>query len=177
MQNAETDTDHPCFFTFGRGFTSQDAPKADVAVGYSALYIVKGYTIWMNGGRGSVAFNANNWFGVAGDAGVYHGYVGEGLTGETYMLGPRFSSHKFDRLVPFAQALFGGSHFSVSTGGITGGRNEFTFGLGPGADILLGSGRRVALRLEGDFVGIRSSGSTTDSARLSVGLAYRFGQK
>ena len=144
---------------------------------YSPLYILKGYTIWMNGASGSVALSVNNWFGVAGDFGVYHGYPSESLTGETYTFGPRFSHRKLDRLVPFAQALFGGSHFSASSGGITGGGTEFSFGLGGGDDIGLGSSRKFALRLEGDYFGIQSGGSTTSSVRLSVGFVYRIGNK
>jgi outer membrane immunogenic protein len=131
----------------------------------------------MNGASGSAAFNLNHWFGVAGDFGVYHGDPSESLTGETYVFGPRFSYRKLDRLVPFAQALFGGSHFSASSGGITGGGNEFAFTLGGGADIGLGSSRQFAVRLEGDYFGIRSSGSTTGSTRLSAGIVYRIGSK
>jgi hypothetical protein len=156
---------------------AQDAPAVDVAVEYSPLYIVKGYTIWNNGGSGSVAFNANSWFGVAGDVGGYLGHIPQALTGETYTFGPRFSYRKLDRVVPFAQALFGGSHFSESTGGITGGGTQFTFAVGGGADIGLGSSRKFALRLGGDYFGIRSSGSTTPSVRPSVGIAYRIGGK
>jgi len=63
--------------------TAQTMPSADVAVGYSPLYILKGYTIWMNGGRSSVAVNANNWFSVAGDFGAYVGHVPQIFTGET----------------------------------------------------------------------------------------------
>ena len=62
------------------------------------------------------------------------------------MAGPRFSYRKLNGLVPFAQALFGGSHFSASSGGITGGGNEFAFGLGGGADLGLGSSRKFGLR-------------------------------
>jgi outer membrane immunogenic protein len=152
-------------------------PEAEVAAGYSALYILKGYTIWMNGASGSVAFNANHWFGVAGDFGVYHGYPAESLTGETYTFGPRFSYRKLPRLVPFAQALFGGSHFSASSGGITGGGNEFAFGLGGGADFILRRNNKFAVRPQFEYFGIRSSGSTTPSVRLSIGLVYRIGKK
>ncbi len=156
---------------------AQDVPKADVSVGYSPLYIIKGYTIWMNGGSASIAVNANHWFGVVGDFGGYVGHVPGTLSGETYTFGPRFSYRKLDRrVVPFAQALFGGSHFSQSTGGITGGGTQFTFALGGGAD-LVGPKGRFALRLEGDYFGIRSSGSTTPSMRLGVGIVYRIGNK
>lgn len=156
---------------------AQDTPKADVAVEYSPLYILKGYTIWMNGGSASVAVNTNHWFGVVGDFGGYVGHVPDIFSGETYTFGPRFSYRKLDPIVPFAQALFGGSHFSQSTGGITGGGTQFTFALGGGADIGLGSSRKFALRLEGDYFGIRSSGSTTPSVRLGVGIVYRIGKK
>jgi hypothetical protein len=108
------------------------------------------------------------------------GHVPEVLTGETYTVGPRISFRKIARLpkaVPFVQVLFGGSHFSQSTGGITGGGNQFAFALGGGGDFGLGSSQNFALRLEGDYFGIRSSGSTTPSIRLSAGIAYRFGNK
>jgi hypothetical protein len=156
---------------------AQETPAVDVRVAYSPLYILKGFTIWMNGGSGSVAFNANHWFGIAGDFGAYVGHIPQSFTGETYMAGPRFTYRKLNGFVPFAQALFGGSHFSESSGGITGGGNEFAFGLGGGADLGLGSSRKFGLRLEGDYFGIRSSGSTTSSARLSAGIVYRIGNR
>jgi hypothetical protein len=156
-----------------------DAPRGDVAVGYSPLYILKGYTIWMNGGSASASFDVNNWLGVVGDFGGYVGHVPETISGETYMAGPRFYYRKLrsDRLVPFGQALFGGSHFSESTGGITGGGSQFTFALGGGADIALGSSSKFALRPAIEYVGIQSSGSTTSAARFSIGIVYRFGKK
>jgi len=156
---------------------AQDTPVADVTVKYSPLYILKGLTIWMNGGSGTVAFNANRWFSVAGDFGVYVGHIPETLTGETYTFGPRFSYRKLARVVPFAQALFGGSHFSQYSGGITGGGTQFTFALGGGGDVGFGGSRKFALRLEGDYFGIRSSGATTPAMRLAAGIAYRFGNK
>jgi hypothetical protein len=156
---------------------AQGVPQAEVSVGYSGLYILKGFTIWNNGGSGSVAVNANNWFGVACDFGAYLGHVPESLTGETYLFGPRFSYRKAGNVVPFAQALFGGSHFSESTGGITGGGTQFTFAVGGGADIGLGSSRKFALRPQIDFLGIQSQGSITPSVRLSIGIVYRIGQK
>lgn len=160
----------------------QVAPAAEISVQYSPLYILKGYTIWNNGVSASASKNVNNWLGFVGDFGVYRGHVPEALTGETYMMGPRLAYRKFDRFAPFAQdlffqALFGGSHFSESTGGITGGGSQFTFALGGGVDIGLGSARQFALRPQLEYVGIRSAGSTTPAARLSVGIVYRIGHR
>jgi hypothetical protein len=164
-------------FSLLAGFSlAQNTPAADTAVAYSPLYIVKGFTIWNNGGSASVAVNANQWFGVVGDFGGYVGHIPQTLAGETYMAGPRFSYRKLDRVVPFAQALFGGSHFSESTGGITGGGNEFAFALGGGTDVGLGASRKFALRLGADYLGIRSSGSTTSAVRLNFGIVYRIGK-
>src|SRR5215469_1131476 len=82
----------------------QDAPVADVAIGYSHFHILQGLTIPTEGGSGSVAFYPNNWFGVVGDFGVYHGSPGVSLTGETYTFGPRLSYRKIHRFEPFVQA-------------------------------------------------------------------------
>ena len=160
---------------------AQVAPTADISVQYSPLYILKGYTIWNNGVSASAGRNLNDWLGLVGDFGVYRGHVPEPLTGETYMAGPRFTYRKFDRFIPFAQdlffqGLFGGSHFSESTGGITGGGSQFTFALGGGVDIGLGSARKFALRPQLEYVGIHSAGSTTPAVRLSLGIVYRIGQ-
>jgi hypothetical protein len=159
---------------------AQNTTGADVSVQYSPLYILKGYTIWMNGVSASAERNVNNWLGFAGDFGVYRGHVPESLTGETYLVGPRFTDRKFGKVIPFAQdlffqALFGGSHFSESTGGITGGGSQFTLALGGGADIGLGRTQRFALRPQLAYVGVRSGGSTTPSVRISIGIVYRIG--
>lgn len=73
---------------------AQDTPKADVAAGYSFLWIGQGFTFFMNGGSGSVALNVNNWLGAVGDFGAYHASPGVSLTAETYTFGPRFSYRK-----------------------------------------------------------------------------------
>lgn len=98
------------------------------------------------------------------------------------MAGPRFTYRRFGRFVPFAQdlffqGLFGGSHFSESTGGITGGGSQFTFALGGGLGIGLGSARKFALRPQLEYVGIRSAGSITPAVRLSVGISYGIGRR
>jgi hypothetical protein len=131
----------------------------------------------MTGVGGAIAVNTNDWLGVVGDFGVYFGHVGPSITGETYTFGPRLSFRKPGRLVPFAQALFGGSHFSIDTSGISGGGTEFTLGAGGGRDILLGASGKFALRGQVEYFGIRGTGSTTSSVRLSAGIVYRIGKK
>jgi len=159
------------------GVHAQATPAADVALQASFFNVLTGYTIAMGGASGSVALNANRWFGVAGDVGVYHGHPSESLTGETYTIGPRVSCRRFDRLVPYAEALFGGSHFSASSGGITGQGSQFAYTLGGGADIVLSRSGKAGLRLEGSYFGVRSGGATTPCTRLSAGIVFRVGKR
>jgi hypothetical protein len=158
---------------------AQGTPAAEVAGGYSHFHIIKGLTIGMDGGSGSAAFNANDWFGVVGDLGVYHSEpCCVDLTATTYTFGPRFSYRKSDRVVPFAQGLFGGSHFSTSYNGVSGsGGNHFTFGLGGGLDIAFGRSGKVALRPQGDYFGVRANSSTISNVRLSLQIVYRIGRR
>jgi len=158
---------------------AQDTPAAEVAAGYSHFHIIKGLTIGMDGGSASAAFNANDWFGVVGDLGVYHSEpCCVDLTATTYTFGPRFSYRKLDRVVPFAQALFGGSNFSTTFNGVTGsGGNHFAYGIGGGLDITLGRSGKAALRPQGDYFGVRVNGSTINNVRLSLGIVFRLGKK
>lgn len=155
---------------------AQDTPKVDITTGLSFLYVLKGLTIAMGGANGSVAFNANERFGVVGDFGIYHGHPSESLTGETYTFGPRVYFRRAKQRMFFAQALFGGSHFSASSGGISAGGTEFTFALGGGTDIALGSSGKFALRPQAEYVGLRAFGSTTNATRLSMGIVYHLGK-
>ena len=155
---------------------AQGVPQADVAVGYSQLLVVRGISLLMNGGSGAVAFNVNNWLGAVGDFGVYDGSPGAtGLTAESYTFGPRFSYRKSDKVVPFAQVLFGGQHASAVSGGFTG-LNALAFATGVGADIRLGRGG-VALRPQAEYFGFRANGGMANAVRLSVGIVFRIGKK
>jgi hypothetical protein len=158
---------------------AQDTPQADVAVGYSRLGVRKGYTLTLNGGSGSVAFNVNNWLGVVGDFGVNQVTSGSlaGLTAETYTFGSRFSYRRWHRFILFAEAVLGGVHASEVATGFTDASNAFAFGGGVGVDIGLDSGGRVALRPQLESYGFRAKGSTTNTNRFSIGIVFRIGKK
>jgi hypothetical protein len=160
-------------------YAQDTTPAAEVAFGYSHFHIIKGLTIGMDGGSGSAAFNANDWFGVVGDLGVYRSEpCCVALTATTYTFGPRFSYRKLGRVVPFAQVLFGGSNFSTTFNGVSGsGGNHFAFGGGGGLDIALSRSGKVALRPQGDYFGVRANGSTISNVRLSLEIVFRLGKK
>jgi len=156
---------------------AQSLPQADVAVNYSLLRVGTGNGYTLNGFSASAAYNINDWFGVVGDFGAYHG-AGFDLAVETYTFGPRFSYRKSQKIVPFAQALFGGSHASGSLGGFSAGSsNAFAFAFGGGADIVLGSSGKFAFRPQVEYFGFHSGGPTANAARISLGLVYHIGGK
>lgn len=100
----------------------ETTPRAEAFLGYSYLRVNPGSPIQginLNGGSGSIAFNANNWFGIVADFGDYKlsNLAVSGLpsvsadgTVFTYLFGPRLSSRRRDRVTPFVHALFGGAH-------------------------------------------------------------------
>ena len=157
---------------------AQQTPAADVSVGYSYFRVGGSGGANLNGFSASGAYNANQWFGVVGDLGVYHGSPsGVSVTATTYTFGPRFSYRESSKIVPFAQALFGGSHVSASAGGFSGSTNPFAFSFGGGADIGIGTSGKVALRPQVDYFGLRSNGSTSNCVRISVGIVFHIGER
>jgi hypothetical protein len=165
-----------CLFAAAVSF-AQDLPKADIAVDYSHLEVLKGYNINMNGASGSADYNFYRWLAVAADFGVYHGYPSESLTSETFTAGPRFTCRHFSRFQPFAEGLFGGSHFNLNSGGVTGGGSEPALAVGAGLDILFGQKKRFGLRFQRDYFFVRSAGQFTVDDRLSAGVVFRIGKK
>jgi outer membrane immunogenic protein len=155
--------------------SAQDAPKADIAVGFSNFTIAKGIPTNMSGVSGSVAVDASSWAGIAWDLGVYHG---AGLTAATYAVGPRFTLRTLGRFEPYGQVLFGGAHFSAGFNGLTNSSGgHFALALGVGTDIGLGKGGTFALRPQVDYFSVRVNGSGVSNARLGIGIVYRIGKK
>ena len=145
---------------------AEDAPKGDVATAYSFVHFGPGSNA--NGGSFSAAVNTNRWFGIAGDFGVYSESP---TTIFTFLAGPRLSLRERGQFTPYVETLIGDTHFTTT--GLPG-TNGFTVLLGGGVD--LGMSRSVALRPQFDYLAIRTGGSTLNTARISVGLAFRMGR-
>lgn len=148
---------------------AQGTPVVDVAGGFSAIQVVKGFSVTAYGGSGSVALNLNHWLGAVGDFGLYHASpFGPGLSAGTYTFGPRFSYRHWDKFTPFAHLLLGGVRYA---------NNGFVFGAGGGADIGLDRGGRFALRPQVEYFGFRANGSTANTLRAGIGIVFRIGKR
>ena len=147
---------------------ADETPAGDVAAGYSFMHFGSSGGN-AQGGSFSAAVNANRWFGIAGDFGVYSQSSTKTFT---YLAGPRFSVRTQSRITPYVETLFGGAH--LTTSGFPG-TNGFALLAGGGLD--LGMSRSVALRPQVDYVAIRSGGTTLNAARISLGVAFHFGSQ
>jgi opacity protein-like surface antigen len=153
----------------------------------------------MNGGSGSIAFNANDWLGVVADFG---GYKNGNITNSaapgasanatiiSYMFGPRLSYRKNATWTPFAQALFGGAHGNISAkaGGVSLGsqsQDKLALTVGGGLDAKVSD--HVAIRIiqaeyfmttfdagkAGSAAGVKVNHQ--NNIRLTFGIVFRFG--
>jgi len=150
--------------------SAQQAPRADISLGYS--YLREGFSGGSNaqGGNLSGAGYFNNWFGIAGDFGAYHvSESGISANTYTYLVGPRFSANRSGRTSLFVQALVGGDRLTAGGGSAHG----FSWSTGGGVEFALS--QHIALRPELDYIGLRFQNNTTHSARASVNIVFRFG--
>ncbi len=159
---------------------AQETPKAEVFGGYSYTRDVTDDQNFQ-GGTGSVAFNANNWFGVVGD---FAGYKATGLPSGvsaslfTYTFGPRVSYRKNEKATPFVHVLFGGARASASASAfgirISTSENAFAMAFGGGFDVK--ASPHVAIRLiQADYALTRFSSTTQNNIRISAGIVFRLG--
>lgn len=141
------------------------------------------------GGSGSLTYNASKWLGLTGELGVYHFLrdVSPLLGSNTqvrgqvvsYMFGPRLNLRKFDRFVPFAEFLLGGTHGGPEITG-TGNQSAFAVAAGGGVDMVLT--KKLAWRVaQMDYFMTNFSGPAVggnarqDNFRIGTGLVARFG--
>jgi hypothetical protein len=164
---------------------AQEYPKVDVFVGYSYLQANPGNGVdsfHLHGGSASGAYNFNDWLSGVADFGGYNNgnILNTGVNGTitTYLFGPRVSYHRFGRITPFGQVLFGGAHVGASAFGATGSQNGFAMSAGGGVDYSFT--RHFAIRpVQADYLltrfSVGSAGAQNqNNVRLSTGLIFRF---
>lgn len=164
---------------------AQETPKVEVAAYYSYVRVnpntsgVDNFNL--NGGGGSIAYNANNWLGFVAE---FNGYkVGDigGVNPQanifTYQFGPRVSFRGNDRFTPFVHALFGGARASTDLAGGTSSDNAFSMSVGGGVDAKLTE--HVAIRVaQVDWLLTRfdegAGRVNQNNFKYSGGIVFRF---
>jgi opacity protein-like surface antigen len=173
-------------------------PVAEVGFNYSFDHWNPSGTVpsfTENGGSGTVVYNVNSLFGVAGDLGVYHaGTIGNSTplalnnTTFTYLFGPRLTWRTHSRFTPYVQGLVGGARLSnafdagsptplLGTSG-----NDLAWEFGGGVDMRITD--HIAFKpVEVDYLMVRQNEpsvlqtSIANNLRYSAGVVFRFGSK
>jgi len=187
----------------GLGVYAQDAPKADLFLGYSFLRANSARNIpafTNNGGVGTFAWNFSNYIAGEAEFGGYHNgnihNIQFDTTEMTYLFGPRFSVNRGRNVMPYVHTLFGGIHLttslpvSVSPGGpvtrLAASQDNFAMALGGGLDIKVH--KRFLLRpIQLDYLMTRledfgqsgqpSQNRNQHNLRYAAGIAFTFGAR
>jgi hypothetical protein len=167
------------------GFTQAQVSSGNIFFGYSygSINLNHGRNIGMNGFEGSVEGKVVPFLGLVASISGHYGDQSNfptstssvSVAGSEYnfLFGPRVS-FSVKRVRPFAHALFGGSHISVSGREVHYSASDvsFAYALGGGLDYRLW--HVVGWRFQGDFLQTRFFGNTQNDGRFSTGLVLHF---
>jgi opacity protein-like surface antigen len=174
------------FFALSSALSSRAAaqvPKGNIYVGYSyaSADLNHNNRSNLNGWEGSLEGKVFPWVGIVVDInGLYGTNNFPTSSGEifhvnahdyNYLFGPRVSV-SIGKIRPFAHALFGAGHVSVSTLGYSASDTAFATALGGGLDYHLVP--LVSWRLQGDYLQTRFFGNTQNNGRFSTGIVLNF---
>jgi opacity protein-like surface antigen len=172
---------------FGVAAQAQERKTIDVFAGYSyvrANPATSGADSFnLNGGSASVAYNVNSWLSGVADFGAYTNSnilnSGVGGTLSTYLFGPRVSYHRYSRVTPFGEVLFGVAHTGADVLVTPSSQNAFAMTVGGGIDYRLN--QHFSIRpAKVDYLLTRFNEFNTTNAqsqnnlRVSTGIVFRF---
>jgi opacity protein-like surface antigen len=179
-----------CLLLFGTTpLFAADTPQFEIAGSYAFMRDTSRSDSFPGGWAVAGTGNVNSWIGVVTEVGGSHRscdncqrgpFASDAFRGTnlnirilTFMAGPRVASHANSLVTPFAQVLLGGSHIS---GGLEwdGALNTgFTYQPGGGVDVRVANG--IALRVQGDYRIIRTSGRNNKETRFLAGIVLSRG--
>ena len=176
----------PALLLFLTSFSSAQVSGGNAFFGYSygSIDLNHGGNTSMNGFEATLEGKVLPHIGLVADFSGHYGDRGDfptststaSVAGSEYdfLFGPRVSL-SVSRFRPFAEALFGGSHVSVSgRDGLHYSASDtgFTYALGGGLDYKVWG--PVGWRFQGDFVQTRFFGNTQNDGRFSTGIVLHF---
>lgn len=173
---------------------AQESPRGEVFGGFSFAHQGE---LNMPGWNGSFVVHLNDWFGLVADASGHYASEQEvfitspttnliatgNLSTLAYRFGPRFTSRASNRIAPFVQALFGGTHVVVKGSIPFGFRNAglsitesydgFAAAFGAGMDVTISD--HIAIRaIQIDYSMLRFAGDVSNGVRASTGFVIKF---
>lgn len=156
--------------------SAQDAPRFEVAGGYSLLRD-QDLSTRLHGWFASVGGSSGGGFGLVGEVGGNYKTVSvlnTQIKARIYsvLAGPKYTVSPTSRVSLFGQFLVGAARASTkASGSDSASETDFAFQPGGGVDIVLTGA--VGVRVGGDFRGVRSNGHTSNEGRFIAGLVFR----
>jgi hypothetical protein len=149
-------------------FSAKAQDKVELFGGYTYMRVDNSPSFNTNGWEFSGQYKFNDWLGAVADFdGHYGSPFGPHASINSFLFGPQVSFPA--RVSPFAQALFGGAHFSNH--GVT--DTSFSLAVGGGIDTRLTHG--IYWRIfQADYDLTHFFGSRQDNVRVSTGIVLRF---
>lgn len=163
----------------GSGTTVTDN-KFEVAAGYDYTRVnANPASNNLNGGFGSVQYNllSDQSFaaGVTLELADVTGKVaGVSTNAFSYMIGPTLEYRGSSWFQPFGHALFGDTRISLNNNAGSLSQNKFSFALGGGIDIPIGSGRFAIRPLQVDYLRTQFGQQSQNNFRYEAGVVLRF---
>lgn len=182
----------------------ENAPRMETFLGYTFTRANSATNIpsfSANGGSGQFVYNFGSVFGVVADLGAVHNGNIHGInldsTVANFLLGPRVSFHRWSRITPYVQTLFGGVYATTSTAvpelglvdSVPGGfnlratRQQTAFAMTAGGGLDIKISKHVSFRpaqLEYFLTRLHDYRSGTDNNqnnfRYSAGFNFTFGE-
>jgi opacity protein-like surface antigen len=160
---------------------ADEAPNVEVFGGYSHFLCDKGtfHTSGnLNGWNASVAFNAEQYFGIVADfGGVYGTVANTDVKIHSFLFGPKFAMrNKFtllkEKATPFAQALFGATNNIYGSTSA----NNFAMTLGIGLDYDVRD--KITIRVaQAEYLMTRANSDNFHNFRYSGGIVLKLGKR
>lgn len=156
---------------------AQNDSKVNIFGGYQFTHVALGHDINgfnLNGWNAALSGYVSRYLGVSADvSGNYGSPFGVSNKTYTYLIGPVVRFPNRSKMTPFGHVLFGGAHLNVSSLGIGGSDNSFSWAMGGGVDVYQNS--RFSIRLaQADWLRTQFADSTQSNFRCSGGVVLKF---
>ena len=156
---------------------AQEHSTVDIFGGYQFTQVALGHDIHgfnLNGWNASLSGYFSKYLGVSSDfSGNYGSPFGVSTKTYTYLIGPIVRFPNRSKMTPFGHVLLGGAHLNLSSLGIGGSDNSFSWAMGGGVDVYENS--RFSVRLgQADWLRTQFADSTRSNFRYSGGVVFKF---
>jgi opacity protein-like surface antigen len=150
-----------------------DVPRAE---GFGAYSYARSEDVGLHGWSATLGYNFTRRVEVEAEVSAHYGGAGDGtdVGRQSFLAGPRVN-FRAGRVTPFLRALAGAVRTSagVTVQGVTISARKTSLGSAAGGGVDFALGRSWGLRLQADYVLVRTDGELFGDPRASVGLSYR----